>query len=447
MASDSRRDFIKKAVAGTVGLTVGGSLMGTSAKSYSSIIGANKVLNIAIVGCNSRGASMAGTFASQPDTVIKYICDVDEKALQKGIKAVQKITGKEPMGIKDFRKVLDDKDLHALYIATPDHWHAPAAILCCKAGKDVYVEKPLSHNPREGEMVVEAAEKYGRIVQMGSQRRSWPTLTKGIRELKDGAIGKVYMAKGWYVNTRGSIGVGKVVPVPSNIDYELWQGPAPRMPYKDNLIHYNWHWHWNWGTGEALNNGTHEIDVIRWGLGLDYPSRVNSVGGRFHFKDDWETPDTQIITYDAPGFTVVWEGRSCNGGLIDGRSRGVIFYGENGAMHTGDDSYIIYDNKNKLVKDVKSDIVTVDGQNTTSPGEALDAVHVANFLNNVRTRQKPFADALNGHKSTLWVHLGNIAQRVGHTLNIDSINGHIKGAPDAMKLWDRDYEKGWAPKV
>jgi predicted dehydrogenase len=447
MVSESRRTFIKKAVSGTVGLTVGGNLMGTSARSYSSIIGSNKVLNIAIVGCNSRGASMAGTFASQTDTVVKYICDVDDKAQQKGSKAVQKITGKEPIAIKDFRKVLDDKELDAVYIATPDHWHAPAAILCCKAGKSVYVEKPLSHNPHEGEMLVEAATKYRNIVQMGSQRRSWPTLTKGIRELKDGVIGKVYMAKGWYVNTRGSIGKGKIVPVPSNIDYDLWQGPAPRKPYKDNLIHYNWHWFWHWGTGEALNNGTHEIDVIRWGLGIDYPTRVSSAGGRFHFKDDWETPDTQIITYEAPGVTVVWEGRSCNGDWIDGRSRGVIFYGENGSMHTGDNSYIIYDNKNKIVKDVKSDIVLADGQNTTSPGEALDALHVANFLNNIRTNQIPFADALTGHKSTLWVQLGNIAQRVGHSLNIDTINGHIKSDSEANKLWGRDYEKGWAPKV
>jgi predicted dehydrogenase len=447
MKNDSRRSFIKKAVAGTVGLTVGGNLLNSSAKSYSSIIGSNKVINIAIVGTNSRGASMAGTFASQPDTEVKYICDVEEKALAKGIKAVQKITGKEPTAVKDFRKILDDKGLDAVYIATPDHWHAPAAILCCKAGKDVYVEKPLSHNPHEGEMVVAAATKYNRIVQMGSQRRSWPTLTQGLRELKNGVIGKVYMAKAWYANTRGPIGVGKVVPVPSNLDYELWQGPAPRRPYKDNLIHYNWHWFWNWGTGEALNNGTHDIDVIRWGLGLDYPTKVNSVGGRFHYKDDWETPDTQIITYDAPGVTVVWEGRSCNGGLVDGRSRGVIFYGENGALHTGDNSYIIYDNKNKLVKDVKSEIVMTEGQNTTSPGEALDALHVANFLNNIRTGQKPFADALNGHKSTLWVQLGNIAQRVGHTLNIDSINGHIKGDAHAMKLWGRDYARGWVPKV
>jgi predicted dehydrogenase len=447
MKNDSRRSFIKKAVAGTVGLTVGGSLLGASAKSYKSIIGSNRSLKIAVVGTNSRGSSMAGTFARQPDAEVKYICDVDENALKKGIRAVQEVTGKEPTAVKDFRKVLDDKELDAVYIAMPDHWHTPAALLCCKAGKSVYVEKPLSHNPHEGEMLVSAAAKYGRIVQMGSQRRSFPTLTQGIRELKDGVIGKVYMAKGWYVNNRPSIGVGKVVPVPSTLDYDLWQGPAPRRPYKDNLIHYNWHWFWNWGTGEALNNGTHEIDVIRWGLGLDYPTKVNSVGGRYQYKDDWETPDTQIITWEAPGVSVVWEGRSCNGGYIDGRSRGVIFYGENGAMHTGDNSYIIYDNKRKVVKDVKSDIVLTDGQNTTSPGEALDALHVANFLENVRNGQKPFADALCGHKSTLWVQLGNISQRVGHTLNIDTLTGHIKGDKEASKLWGRDYQKGWAPKV
>jgi predicted dehydrogenase len=445
--ADTRRDFLKKAVAGTVGLTVGGKLIASTAAGYNRISGSGDLIRVAIIGCNSRGASMAGTFARQKNTEVIYICDVDNIAIQKGIKAVKEVTGKEPKGFKDFRKVLEDKDLDAVYIAAPYHWHAPASILCLKAGKHVYVEKPLSHNPHEGEMLVAASEKYKRIVQIGTQRRSWPTLARGIDELKAGVIGKVYMAKTWYANTRGSIGTGKVTPVPSYLDYELWQGPAPRLPYKDNLIHYNWHWFWNWGTGEALNNGTHDIDVARWGLGLDYPSRVNSVGGRYHFRDDWETPDTQVITFEAPGATIVWEGRSCNGSYNDNRSRGVIFHGENGSLHTGDNNYIIYDNKNKLVKDVKSDIVVTEGLNTTSPGEELDAVHVVNFLENIRNNRKPFADALTGHKSTLWMQLGNIAQRTGHTLNIDQSNGHILGDTEAMKFWSREYEKGWEPSI
>jgi len=445
--ADTRRDFLKKAVAGTVGLTAGSKILGLDTRSYENISGANEVIRVAIMGCNSRGASMAGTFARQKNAEVLYICDVDDLALQKGIKSVKEVTGKEPKSVKDFRKVLNDKDLDAVYIAAPDHWHAPASILSLKAGKHVYVEKPLSHNPYEGEMLVEAAEKYKLIVQIGTQRRSWPTLTQGISELKNGVIGKVYMAKTWYANTRGSIGIGKVVSVPSNLDYELWQGPAPRRPYKDNLIHYNWHWFWNWGTGEALNNGTHDIDVARWGLGLDYPLKVNSVGGRYQFNDDWETPDTQVITFEAPGSTIIWEGRSCNGSYNDNRSRGVIFHGENGSLHTGDNSYIIYDNKNKLVKEVKSDIVIKEGLNTTSPGEELDAVHVVAFLENIRNNRKPFADALNGHKSTLWMQLGNISQRIGHTLNIDPSNGHIIGDKEAMKLWTREYEKGWEPTV
>jgi predicted dehydrogenase len=442
-----RRDFLKKAMAGTVGLTIGSKLSASSARSYNSISGANEVIRVAIIGCNSRGASMAGTFARQVGTEVVYICDVDDIAMQKGINAVQGVTGKAPKGEKDFRKILDDKNLDAVYIATPDHWHTPASILSVKAGKHVYVEKPISHSPYEGELLVQAAEKYKRIVQIGTQRRSWPTLARGLSELQEGVLGKVYMAKTWYANTRTSIGTGKEVPVPSNLDYELWQGPAPRRPYKDNLIHYNWHWFWHWGTGEALNNGTHEIDVVRWGLGLDYPLKVNSVGGRYQFKDDWQTPDTQVITYETADATIVWEGRSCNGSLVDQRSRGVIFHGENGSMHTGDNSYIIYDNKNKLVKEVKSDIIITQGLNTTSPGEELDAVHVVDFLENIRNNRKPFADALTGHKSTLWMQLGNISQRVGHTINIDQTNGHIRDDKEAMKLWGREYEKGWEPTL
>lgn len=443
--SDTRRDFLKKAVAGTVGLTVGGKLMSAEARSYNKISGANEKIRLAVIGCNSRGASMAGTFARQQNTEVVYICDVDDIAMAKGIKSVKEATGNEPEGVKDFRKILDVKDIDAVYIATPDHWHTPAALLSLKSGKNVYVEKPISHNPNEGEMLVNAAKKYKPIVQIGTQRRSWPVLAQGINELKNGVIGKVYMAKTWYANTRASIGTGKVASVPKNLDYDLWQGPAPRRDYKDNLIHYNWHWFWHWGTGEALNNGTHEIDVVRWGLGLDYPLKVNSVGGRYQFKDDWETPDTQVITFETPEATIVWEGRSCNGSNVDNRSRGVIFHGTDGSLHTGDNSYIIYDNNNKLVKEVKSDVVITRGLNVTSPGEELDALHVVSFLDNIRNGTKPFADALNGHKSTLWMQLGNISQRVGHTINIDPSNGHIKDDAEAMKFWNRQYEQGWEP--
>jgi predicted dehydrogenase len=445
--SDTRRDFIKKTVAGTVGLAAGSSFMSARASGYRRIMGSNDRIGIAVIGVNSRGAALARTFANQSGVDIRYICDVDTSALEKTVNLVNSTNGQIPKGIKDFRTILDDKNLGAIVIAMPDHWHAYATILGCQAGKHVYVEKPLSHNPLEGELAVKAAEKYNRVVQIGTQRRSWPVLTQGIQELKEGVIGKVYMAKAWYANTRGPIGIGKQVPVPQNLDYELWQGPAPRKPYKDNLIHYNWHWFWNWGTGESLNNGTHHIDLIRWGLGVDYPLKVSSTGGRYHYKDDWETPDTQVITWEVPDAVITWEGRSCNGGLVDNRSHGVIFHGENGSLHTGDNNYTIYDTKNKLVKEVKSDLVIEGVLDTTSPGEYLDALHIKDFLENIRNNRKPLADVLNGHKSTLWMQLGNISQKVGRSLSIDPANGHIKGDKEANKLWRREYEKGWEPKV
>lgn len=254
------------------------------------------------------------------------------------------------------------------------------------------------------------------------------------------------MAKCWYTNSRKSIGIGKTAPVPPGLDYDLWQGPAPRMPYKDNLIHYNWHWFWNWGTGEALNNGTHEVDVARWGLGVDYPLSVNSTGGRYYFKDDWETPDTQLITFNCPEATILWEGRSCSGFKVQGTDRGVMFYGEKGILQTGHNGYTVFDEKGVILKEVKSNAV-IDGRNTASPNEALDAVHIANFLESIRLSKTPNADVEIGYKSTLWVQLGNIAQRMGRTLSIDQANGHIKNDAAAMKLWGREYEKGWEPKV
>jgi predicted dehydrogenase len=330
----------------------------------------------------------------------------------------------------------------ALVIAAPDHWHAPAALLACKAGKDVYLEKPCSHSPAEGEMLVAAAKQYGRTVQLGTQRRSWPNVVQAIKELKGGVIGRPYFAKGWYTNNRKTIGTGKESPVPEWLDYDLWQGPAPRRPFRDNVVHYNWHWFWHWGTGEALNNGTHMLDLMRWGLGVEYPVRVSSSGGRFHFKDDWETPDTQVITLDfAEDVSMAWEGRSCSGRTIDGTGAGTIFHGEKGSLLIDGNSYVVQDLDEKVVAQVKAP--PIDARNTVNPADTLDGVHVRNFLDAIRGTAALTAQVREGHISTLLCQLGNIAFRTRRTINVDGRTGHVVGDPEAETFWSREYEKGW----
>ena len=440
---NNRRKFIKDVSLGTAGIIAGAPLI-----SRGNILGANDTVRIAIMGVNGRGNSLAKTLSGINKAEIVYICDVDSNAKAKGINTVQKSTGKAPVGLEDFRKALDDKTIDALVVAAPDHWHAPATILACNAGKNVYVEKPCSHNPAEGELMIQAARKYNRIVQMGTQRRSWPVIQQAMEQLHNGRIGKVYFAKAWYANNRGPIGNGKVVSVPENLNYDLWQGPAPRMPYKDNLIHYNWHWHWHWGTGEALNNGTHELDLVRWGLNADYATKVSSVGGRYHYDDDWETPDTQIINFEfGDDKSAMWEGRSCNGRPVEGSGRGVVFYGTDGTMFTdGGNKFQIFDKKNKMIDEIKEgeDINVLD---TTSPSGDLDKSHLSNFLEAIRTDTKLNAEIETGFKSVLLCQLGNIAVRTGRILNIDQNNGHIMNDPQAMGLWSRSYEPGWEPKV
>lgn len=440
MKNTSRRTFIKQTTAAGLGLTLGG--MSLSARSYANIVGANERIQVAIMGTNGRGAVMSQLFQQNKQANVCYVCDVDEKALAKGVKAVSDAGG-NPKTEKDIRKLLADKSVDALYYATPDHWHAAAAVMACQAGKHVYGEKPCGHNPREGELMVAAARKYNRIVQIGAQRRSWPGVIEAIRELQSGAIGKAYYARGWYTNRRTSIGLGKASVAPSGLDFDLWQGPAPRRSYRDNLVHYNWHWFWHWGTGEALNNGTHEIDLIRWGLGVDYPTQVSSEGSRFAFKDDWECPDTQVINLQfGNDCLVTWEGRSCNGRHSEGGDRGVVFYGTEGSMETGHNGYRIFDQRNKLVKEVASTDV-IDGTNTASPAAHLDAIHIADFLDAIKNNRRPNADVAELHKSTVLVQLGNIAWRTGERLAIDPSDGHILSSPSAQALWSRSYEPGW----
>ena len=440
----NRRDFIKNS-----GLTIAGiGLAGLAVSSACAQGSPNSKIVIAVMGVNGRGNYMARAFARMPNCEVGYICDPDERAMTKTVDDVAKVQTRRPAAEKDFRKALEDKGVDALVVAAPDHWHAPAAIIACSMGKHVYLEKPLSHNPNEGELLVQAARKYKRIVQMGAQRRSGTGVIQMIKDIQSGMIGNAYMAKTWYTNARGPMTL-KDAQVPSWLDYDLWQGPAPRKPFQEGLIHYNWHWRWHWGTGEALNNGTHEVDVARWGLGVEFPSRVSSLGGRYSFKDDWETPDTQTISIEFPENKMIfWESRSCNNFKVDGADRGVVFYGDNGTIvNPGGNSYIVYDRRGREIKNSKDETDSKDTTNTVSAGANLDEMHIINFLECVRSKKMPNADCETGHKSTLLVQLGNISWLTKQTLEIDPKNGHILNNPAAQKFWGREYEKGWEPKV
>jgi predicted dehydrogenase len=447
-----RRSFLKRASAAGVGLGLAGywasaARAGTQTAAAPKKFGANDRITAMICGTNGRGLAHVDCLTGLPGVEIKYICDVDTRAVTKGLAATAKKQANAPQGLGDFRKALADPDLDVVTIATPDHWHTPMAILALAAGKHVYVEKPCSQNPREGELLVQAAAQRQQVLQMGAQRRSFPNLRAIIGEIHHGLIGKTYFGKTWYANDRKSIGHGQPAPVPDWLDYELWQGPAPRRPFVDNLVPYNWHWRWHWGTGEALNNGTHEVDVCRWAMGLTWPTRVSSNGGRYAFQDDWETPDTQTISWDFPeGKTIMWEGRSCNGFPVEQLSRGVLVYGTEGTALLDGNAYTIYDRKGKVVKQAKSNEV-VDPTNTlSSTGLDLDALHFANFIDAVRNGTPVTCPALEGHISTGLLHLGNISWRTGRELYCDTDNGHIRHDHAAMKLWQRQYEPGWEPK-
>ncbi len=437
----TRREFLD-----ALAFTTAGVATAMTARSYARILGSNDRLNFAVIGLNGRGyAHLSSIKANKNSARLTHVCDVDSDILAKFAETAQKETGETVTAEKDFRKILALRDIDAISIATPDHWHAPMAIAGLRAGKHVYVEKPCSHNPAEGQMLVKAQQKYDKLVQMGTQQRSSPHTIQIVEKIHAGLIGRPYLAKAWYSNVRKSIGTGTEVPVPPRLDWDLWQGPVPRRPYQDNLHPYNWHWFRVYGTGETLNNGTHEVDVCRWALGVDFPQRVTAAGGRYHFKDDWQFYDTLVTNFDYGEKLISWEGQSCQGMKQYGRDRGALIMGTTGAVRVDRDGFEVYD-----LKGIKTDEFRTGS--TTSSADVLGRdfmtdAHFANFIAAIRTGEKLHAPISDGNISVTMLQISNIAWEVSRELTLDTRDGRIQNDDAAMKMWTRTYEKGWEPEV
>ena len=439
----NRRNFVKKTVITTSGLLIGNSVF-TSIYAKPSFKSSDKVI-AAVIGVRSRAKALTKALHEVGNTVVKYNCDVDQLILKEHNSWCQKNIGYVPKNIEDFRKALDDKDVDAVFIVTPEHWHAPMSIMALQAGKHVYVEKPCSHNAAENDLLIEAQKKYGKLVQMGNQQRSAKTSILAVQEIEEGIIGEVYKGEAYYSNNRGSIGIGKKVDVPKSLNWDLWQGPAPREQYRDNIHPYNWHWFRNWGTGEIHNNGTHEIDVCRWALGVDKPKSVTSFGGKYTYQDDWEFTDNQQVTYTFEDDKfITWTGHSRGRIQPSQPGRGATIYGSKGVITLSRNDYKLYDLDGKLIKTEKE---KVQSETTNTQGfGGLNNNHVANFINGIRKGEKlrsPIADA---GISTMLCHYGNIAQFTGKTIYPDSVTGKLDDK-EAMQYWSRNYDEKWKPSL
>ncbi len=383
----------------------------------------NDKVRVAVMGTRVRGKFHLGAFPAEPGVEVTHVVEVDESLVPAALAALKKRQSAEAKVEKDVRRVLDDKSVTALVVAAPDHWHALATVWACQAGKHVYVEKPVSHNLIEGRRMVKAARRSNRVVQVGTQRRSAAHVHAAREFVTAGKLGKVPFARTWIAGDRPSIGHKKDGPVPKGVDYSLWLGPARDRPFNPNRFHYNWHWFWEYGTGELGNNGIHALDVARYVLGLDAPTRVTSAGGIHFYDDDRETPDTQVATFDFPGCTLVWEHRIWAKTGLEGEPFGIALHGEKGTL--------VFTAKGWHVKDG-----SVEASEKAVGAEA--AQHVRNFLACVRDGKTPNADIEEGHKSTRLCHLGNIAYRLGKTLKFDPAT-ETTGDPEADRLLGREY--------
>lgn len=434
MNRSSRRSFLRQAGWGVAGAA---ALSRTRASGGAP---ARETFVIGVIGCGGMGRFLLESFARRKDVRVAYVCDVDRERLADAVRIVQGASGSSPEAVVDPRRVLDDRSVEAVVIATPDHWHGPAMILACQAGKHVYVEKPCAHNIREGRLMIEAARRHGRVVQVGTQSRSIPHVRRAMALLGDGAIGTVLVAKAWNSQLRENIGHVQTGPPPEDLEYDLWLGPAPYRPYQKNLLHGHWRWFYDFGSGDIGNDGVHDIDIARWGLGVEtHPSTVTAMGGKLFFDDDQQFPDTQYVVYSYPGDgkighqrQLVYEQRDWSPYVQEGHENGNAFYGTRGMMLLGKKSgWKLFGPRNELREEMS--------------GAFEHSLHHENFLDCIRSSDRPHADIEIGHLSASLSHLGNIATRVGRTIRFDPETERIIDDAEADGLVRRTYREGhWA---
>jgi len=427
----TRRDFLKTAATVTAGANALAGL--TFLTRPERVFGANDRVRVGVCGLRGRGKDHLDAYARVPNLEIAGLCDVDESVLNK---RRGQVSG-SPQSVADIRRLLDDRSIDAISIATPNHWHALMAIWACQAGKDVYVEKPCSHNLWEGRQLVLAAKKYGRIVQHGTQARSAPALIEAINHVHKGTFGEIYLARGLCFKRRDTIGRTAIEPVPAGVDYDLWSGPAPLKPFTRNRFHYNWHWIWDTGNGDLGNQGIHQIDDARWGLGVAFPTRVSAIGGHFMFDDDQETPNTLncAFEFDQPGgrrkmleFEVRHWITNDEAGLgrrpFNRRNTiGTIFYGSNGYLGAGTEDDPGYQS-------------WIGPDQTAGPHGSSGSDHFANFITCVRNRkaEELHAPIEEGHISCALVHLANASYRLGRSLRFDPESQRVVDDEEANRL-------------
>ncbi len=435
MVQADRREFLKKTGQGAAAATVMAWSGAVKARE------ANERFVVAVIGPGGMGSHHVELLAKNKQVRLAYVCDVDETRLAAAAATTEKLSGTAPKAVKDLRRVLDDKAVDAVWIATPDHWHGPATILACDAGKHVYVEKPCAHNIREGRLMIDAARRNRRVVQVGTQSRSTAHVRQAMERLRDGAIGQVLASKAWNSQRRSSIGHARPTDPPSTLDYDLWIGPTPMVPYQANMLPGIWRWWYNFGAGDMGNDGVHDIDIACWGLGVDtHPTSIVALGGKYFFDDDQQFPDTQYVVFEYPGDgkvgqkrQLIFEQRIWSPYVQEGYENGNAFYGTEGMMLLGKrGGYRVFGPRNKLVEEV-------------STGSPDLAAHHQNFLECIASGGQPHADIEINHRSSALCHLGNLATRFGGSIHFDPQAEAITDNPEASKLVRRAYREGhWA---